>query len=388
MRTARSLGLNFWTPASVIRQLASHILKGLSHRHLLLPLAVFLPLLLATFVGCKKETSKAEYAYVGAPQVVLRDRVAAVYNKVGSVKNAERVEVLERSKHFVRVRSPRNEEGWMEQRYLVEQTVYDQFQKMARNYASSPAQAEATTRAPANMHLAPGRETEKLFQLGDGQRVGLLERASTPRQVPGGASLPVVKKSTAANKATKLGKQTSEAPPVPMEDWWLVRDAQKRVGWVLGRILDVDVPLEIAQYAEGQRIVAALVLTEIEDPSIGKANKKVPYYLVLTTEPRDGLPFDFNHIRVFSWNLKRHRYETAYRERNLLGVLPVTVGKESFAKEGVLPFFVVRSKDEHAQVIERTYKLNGVMVRRVLAPGEQPRKGPANLARRAAQGRR
>jgi hypothetical protein len=124
--------------------------------------------------------------------------------------------------------------------------------------------------------------------------------------------------------------------------------------------------MEIAQYAEGQHIVASFVLSEVND-----GDKKVPQFLVLLTEPKDGMPFDFNQARVFTWNLKRDRYETAYRER-LNGVLPATVTKENFGKEGDLSVFVLRVKDDSGNVTERKYKLNSPIVRRVLAPGEQP----------------
>ena len=79
-------------------------------------------------------------------------------------------------------------------------------------------------------------------------------------------------------------------------------------------MVDLDVPLDVAQYAEGQRIVAFFVLNEVQDQDKGEV-KKVPQYLMVLTEPKDGLPFDFNQVRVFTWNVKRHRYETAYRER-------------------------------------------------------------------------
>ena len=52
-------------------------------------------------------------------------------------------------------------------------------------------------------------------------------------------------------------KSDSAGSPAVREDWWLVRDPQMRVGWVLGRALYLQLPEEIAQYSEGQRIVAA-----------------------------------------------------------------------------------------------------------------------------------
>ena len=77
------------------------------------------------------------------------------------------------------------------------------------------------------------------------------------------------------------------------------------------------------------------------------------------------MPFDFNQARVFTWNVRKHRYETAYRERKLNGVLPVTVSEEDFGKEGKLPTFTLRVKDDAGNVVERKYKMNTPIVRRV-----------------------
>ena len=52
-------------------------------------------------------------------------------------------------------------------------------------------------------------------------------------------------------------------------------------------------------------------------------------------------------------------------------MLPVTISKENFDKEGGLPVFILRGKDDNGNVIEKKYKFNSPIVRRVLAPGEQ-----------------
>lgn len=319
---------------------------------------ILLLLALLAAAGCSRKSGRVlEAAYVSVPQVTLRDRVAAVYNKVGVVKNGDRVEVLERSKNgrFARVRAPDGVEGWMELRYLVTQQVFDGFRALAASHAATPVAARAVTRAELNMHLTPDRPSEKLYQLAAAEKVDLLERAVTPRPSPPQAAL-----------AAKPG---APPPPPVLEDWWLVRNAQGHTGWVLGRILDVDVPLEVAQYAEGQRIVAAFVLDEVEDEG-----RKVPQYLMLLTEPKDGQPFDYNQARVFTWNPKRSHYETAWRERRLDGALPVRMARENFGKEGVVPTFTLRLKNAEGQVEERKYKLNGVMVRRVTAEPEGKRR--------------
>jgi hypothetical protein len=143
-------------------------------------------------------------------------------------------------------------------------------------------------------------------------------------------------------------------------------------------MIDIDVPLDIAQYAEGQRIVGAFVLNQVRDEA-----RQVAQYLVVLTENRDGMPFDFNAIRVFTWNLRRHRYETAYRERNLFGVFPVRVAQENFDKEGMLPVFVLREQDDDGKVRERKYKLNTPIVKRVLSPEEQVAQAAKRPSRRS-----
>jgi SH3-like domain-containing protein len=319
---------------------------------------LFLPILsLVVLSACRHNGGRVlEVAYVSAVQANLRDHVAAVYEKAGVVKNGDRVEVLDHDRHFVKVRTATGAMGWLEQRYLVGQDIYDRIQKLTADNQNNPVQAQGVTRNDTNLHVEPGRDTEHLYQILSGEKLALLKRGTAEK--PG---------SVVARPRSAPGSKPEDKLPMPVvEDWWLVRDSHNRVGWVLARMIDLDVPLDVAQYAEGQRIVAFFVLDQVQD-----GDKKVPQYLTILTEPKDGLPFDFNQIRVFTWNVRRHRYETAYRER-MEGMLPVTVSQESFDKEGVLPVFVIYVQDDTGKVIERKYKLNTPIVRRVLAPGEEP----------------
>ncbi len=309
--------------------------------------------------GCARGRSgPKETAYVSAPQAFLRDQVAAVYNKTGSVKNGDAVQVLARDRRFARVRTSTGAEGWLEQRYLVSEEVYEAFQKLAAQMRNEPVQATGVAHNQTNIHLDPQRDADHLYQLDQGQKLSVLKRASSEKPMPAGQASP--------GKVSAEKKGQTAAVASPMEDWWLIRDEPGHAGWVLARMVDVDIPIEIAQYSEGQRTVAAFVLNQVRD-----GDKDVPQYLVLFSENKDGMPFDFNQIRVFTWNVRRHRYETAYREHGLNGVLPVTVSHETFDKEGDLPVFVVRTKDDAGNVKERKYKLNTPIVRRVLAPGEE-----------------
>jgi SH3-like domain-containing protein len=316
-----------------------------------------------TLPACNRNRHRVlEVAYVSAPQAALRDQVAAIYNRVGNVKNGERLEVLDHEKRFARVRTGTGIEGWIEQRFLVDQKTFDALQVLTQSNRDAPVQAPGVLRNDTNMHVTPGRETDHLYQLSAGAKVDLLKRATAEKQ-PGQASAP-----------PKPGAKALVGSA--LEDWWLVRDGVGRVGWVLSRMVDVDAPLDIAQYAEGQRFVAFFALNEVPD-----GDKKVPQYLCVLTEAHDGSPYDFDQVRVFTWNVRKHRYETAYREHGLDGVLPVTLTKQDFDKEGVLPVFILRVKNDAGGIVERKYKLNTPMVRRVLAPGEQQSK-PVKVRRR------
>ena len=377
---------------------------------------VCLGLLLALVVfsaGCKRGPLRSnEVAYVAVPQAILRDRVAALYSKVGTVSNGQKLQILEHQKRFVKVRTAGDQEGWIEQRFLVGQEVFDGFEKLSKENGATPAQAKGVTRAELNMHLTPARDSEKLYQLAEGDKVDILRRATAEKQTlsapksfslsnqskpeprkpgskpaapgkgaPATPPAPVPATIRDANAVPSRVIDANVPPPVaadgkpaeakPMDDWWLVRDQQGRVGWALARMIDIDVPMEIAQYAEGQRIQACFVLNRLRDQD---EDKDVAQYLVLMTEPKDGLPFDFNSFRVFTWNLRRHRYETAYRERNIMGFLPASVGTRNFDKEGTQPIFSLKLQDESGQATDHTYRLAGTLVRRVLAPGEEAQK--------------
>src|SRR5437764_933183 len=108
---------------------------------------------LTTLGGCGAAGDKGEYAYVAAPEAILRDRVATVYGKTGVVRNGERVQVLERmqNKRFVRVRSSRGEEGWVQDRYLADQQTYDQLQQLGKKSQNAPSPPVAVTRAQGNL---------------------------------------------------------------------------------------------------------------------------------------------------------------------------------------------------------------------------------------------
>jgi SH3-like domain-containing protein len=359
--------------------------------------AALLLLALAT-VGCGRihPGPPPEYVYVVQKDAVLRDHVAAVSNRTGHVVNGERLTVLERGRRFVRVTDARGETGWIEERYTVSQAVFDNFEKLRKQEANVAPVTTATVRDDVAMHLTPGRETDHLYLLKEGDKLQLLERASTVKPMPAQA-LPL-KNATPApaltlpprKGAVVKGKHSGPAaipgaPVVPMEDWWLARDAQGRVGWVLGRRFDVDVPDGISGYAENQRFVAVYVLTTVTDPQSSLPGNKVPVYLALLAPYKDGLPYDYNQARVFGWSLRNHRYETSFRQHGSWGYLPVVIAEKPFP-DGTAATFTLRvSPTEDAtidpatgiakpvQTNDEEFRMDGPVVKRVLPEGATAR---------------
>jgi SH3-like domain-containing protein len=275
--------------------------------------------------------SKPEMVYVVAKQTYLRDRVAAVSNRVALVTNGEPLEVIEHGRRFLRTKTSKGEVGWIEDHMVIDQATYDQFAALQQQHAHDPVVATAVLRDDLYLHVKPGRETDRFYLLPENQKLQLLIRASVPKPEPpqGFLTAPRPAAEPPRGKKQRGGKAPPRGspPPIPMEDWWLVRDSRGQVGWLLSRRLDVDVPDEIGGYSEGQKIVGAYVLTKVYDPESSLPDKLVPEYVSVTNAYKDGLPYDFDQVRVFTWNVKKHRYETAYRQRNIEGYLPVTVSQ-------------------------------------------------------------
>jgi len=298
--------------------------------------------------GCGRfHHEQHEMVYVSVRQTYLHDRVAPVSNRVCEVVNGQPLQVLESGRRFFKVKTEKNEIGWIEEHAVIDAKTYDAFVRLAEEHKNDPLEATGTLRDDLSMHLLPGRETVRFYLLAGNSTVQLLARASAPKKAAevfgplpaasaakspeGGKSATALKSPVPATTAKSAAPQRTapaaapgSEPPV-MEDWWLARDAQGRVGWLLGNRVDVNVPDDVAQYGENQRFVGCWMLTKVTDPQASTPDHQVPEYLTVMAPLKSGLPFDFDQVRVFTWSTKHHRYETAFRLHPIQGFLPVRV---------------------------------------------------------------
>jgi len=273
----------------------------------------FLPL--AGLAGCSHFQPKPapQYVYVTAKDTYLRDRVAAVSNRVGQVQNGEKLLVLDHARHWLKVQTGTGKLGWIEEREVATQAVGEAFEKLAAEHKKDPQVASGVTRDVVYLHLKPGRETEHFYLLPESDKLKVLRRATlvkpgvpvltarAQRPIP---QVPGAKPALKTQSPGKPGANTYEAkaqdavPPV-YEDWWLVRDTAGHTGWLFGRMMDVDAPDALTRYAEGQRIVGAYVLTTVYDAEAPFPDKNVPIYVTVLGPYTSGLPYDFNQVRVY-----------------------------------------------------------------------------------------
>jgi hypothetical protein len=343
--------------------------------------------------GCSRLRPKppAQYVYVTAKQTYLRDRVAAVSNRVGTVENGEKLEILEHGRRWLKVKTDKGEQGWIDEKQVATQEIFDQFEQLKQQHLKDPSAASAVTRDDVYLHSKPGRDTDRLYRLVEGEKLKLLERATIPKPLlPGQHPVKVTEPPASQPAGANRPQAPPEPPPPAMEDWWLVRDSKGDTGWLYSKMMDVDVPDAVGKYAEGQRMVGAYVLTTVNDPDAPQDDKNIPIYVTVLSPNKAGLTYDFDQVRVFTWNIKKHRYETAFREHNIEGYLPVEIslakdpyGKAPTAITPAPTFSYHVLSDDSPQVVPdpvtgqitpgktivKTYRLEGNLVRRLLPSG-------------------
>jgi hypothetical protein len=338
-------------------------------------------------VGCSKLRPKppVTWVYVTSKQTFLRDRVAAVSNRTGTVVNGDKLQVLDHGRRFIKVQTTKGEQGWIDEKAVASEQVYGLFEALGKDHKNDPSVASAVVQDEVFLHARPGIDSERFFLLQEGAKLQMLKRATLPKPLPPGTKAPKA-------AAVAPGETPAVVPPPLMQDWWLVRDAQGHTGWILGssRLIAVDAPDSITRYAEGQRIVGAYVLTTVHDEEAEQADKDIPIYVAVMSPYKAGLPYDFDQIRVFTWNVKKHRYETGFRDKNIEGYLPVTIqmAKDPYGKSPTAatpaPTFSynvlaaeapevvpdpVTGAVVPARTVTKTYRLEGNLVRRILQPG-------------------
>lgn len=360
--------------------------------------AALIVLLLAACNSPAPKRSSTGVAFAGPSTLNLRKDLASKSAPVGSVQHGDRLEVLETRRRFVKVRSPQGVEGWTDFNLLLTSEQMEDLQKLSDSAAKLPSQGTATVYDAVNMHTEPSRPSPSFFQIPENGSVEVIGHRLTPRTTPNPQpQVAPVRRATPSKKAK--GKESKQAGPPPpktpsppvnwqqlsrpratdlpgytppsptqpapaLDDWSLVRTRDGKTGWVLSRLLNMAIPDEVAQYAEGHRITSYLALGDVKD------NGQIKHDWLWTTISSGQHPYEFDSFRVFVWSIRRHRYETAFIERNVKGYYPV--GTEATPDQDAKAFSVVL-EEKDGKLYKRTYAFSGYRVRMISkAPYQTP----------------
>ena len=391
-------------------------------------LPVCLVLLMLGLPACQSRDRRAPAlgeAYAGPATLLLRKDIPLQAPVVATARHGDRLEIIQHRRRFMKVRTAGGAEGWTEDHLLLSSQEIADLNLVERRARTLPSQGLASTYELLNVHTEPDRFSPSFLQIKEGEKVDVVAHVLSPRTPPQPKALlppkpktpppihkqtdakyappplppapplpsnwlelsrtpPEVSQSIAADKAEAKAEAERASPP---DDWSLVRNAQGQSGWVITRRLYMAIPDEVAQYAEGHRITSYFSLGEVRD------GDQVKHDWLWTTVGSGDHPYDFDSFRVFIWNLRRHRYETAFIQRNVEGHFPVlrlpvrfsaaAPRAASATSSGAeYPGFSVCVENDDGARVRRSYAFISPIVR---FAGQQPCENPGGILPSAQQ---
>jgi hypothetical protein len=246
-----------------------------------------------------------EEAYVGGEGATVWNSTAQIRSPIANLAYGQPVEVYQRDADNVLVSTPEGVRGWVSSVSLIDADLWRRVSLLAETTKSMPVQAVGHTRARANLHTRPGRQSPVILEASGNSPLVVLQHAMAPN-----------------DQGPENGETKSSAG-----GWWLVRanvrDVGSVSGWVLDRLVLLDLPEPLPEYqsSEAFNVVAWFEINSGLDSATGGYK---PEYLVAGTRDSEGA-CDFTLARVYTWSTNRNRYETAFLDSGLCGKLPVDV---------------------------------------------------------------
>jgi hypothetical protein len=296
-------------------------------------------------------------AYISERSVTLWSSVAQVREQLGVLLYGDHVDVLARRNENVKVRTASGVVGWVDGRYLMEPDLWQRSAKLLKLASTIPIQAHGRTKVPTNLRVQPGRNEPRLYQFS----------RNAPVEIVGRATADWVQ---VADEKENGG----EPAETKKEDWFLIRGIATRppgegvvrnsaitnttqpgdqtipiAGWVVARFVSLDLPDPVREGAESANI-RPLAWFELNRVSDGEGEH--PQFLAAGARGPEGMPCDFTTVRVYTWNTRKSRYETAFIDNSLCGAFPIRVSKDAKGQPEFRFHLLGEKEDRHYRLIQ------------------------------------
>jgi hypothetical protein len=347
-------------------------------------LVVAVPLLCAVTLLAWLLRPKHDYlgdAYISERSVTLWSSVAQVREPIDTLHYGDRVDVMARRNDSAKVRTVSGDIGWVDGRLLLEPALWQRSVKLLAVAREMPVQARGRTKVQTNLRVEPGRTAPRLYQFGRGVPVEIVSR-SVADWVQGNDEREGLEQQGPKKEDWFLVRAVATKPPGETSSHGNVTTTTRPgdqttpiAGWVVARFVELDLPDAVR---EGMLSANVRPIAWFELNRVASSSGDKPQYLVAGTRSAEGQPCDFSTLRVYTWNERRSRYETAFIENKLCGQLPIRLGKGPKG-EPEFRFLVTGGARQ-----ERVYHLMQTVVRRVHEGDDKPHKPVHNASSNAA----
>jgi hypothetical protein len=331
--------------------------------------------------------------YISERSVTLWSSVAQVREPMDTLHYGDHVEILARRNDNAKVRTAAGEVGWIDGRLVMEPALWQRSAVLLKQAQVLTVQAKGRTKVSTNLRVEPGRTQPRLYQFGRGVAVEIVGRAVADWA------------QTADEKETPSEANSNSNGNAPKkEEWFLVRALATRppgennpkipdttnttrpgdqsvpiAGWIVARFVELDLPDAVRTGTASANVRPVAWFELIRSGGVPAGEK--PNYLVASQRGPEGQICDFTNIRVFTWDAKKDRYETAYNENNLCGQMPVRLARGPKDE----PEFRFRTKEGAGE--ERVYRLIQTVVRRIHTGDDAPKPAATKKAHTKSTGK-
>ncbi len=330
--------------------------------------------------GIEHSATPANLVFAGPLELRLHEEFDPKSKVVAVVHHGDRLEVVSQRRRLYKLKTVKGLQGWTDERNLMSVDQMQALSKLEDSARRMPGQGVSISYEPLNVHTEPQRYSPSFIQIKPGEKFDVIAHRTALRAEPKHRVLvkpqprpPSQRKGADKKrvppppppaapkppndwvelsddrppskppKPVKTEEEEEPSEPAPTDDWTLVRTPSGVAGWVLTNRIYLAIPDEVAQYAEGHRITTYFSLGKIHDD---ERNLDKDIWLWTTVHSGEH-PFDYDSFRVFTWNPKRHRYETAYIARSVEGFLPVLVNKSATGQQ---TFSVCLAEDDGSRL--------------------------------------